>query len=442
MCGDHDHAPRAAAAADPAVGWQTQLIFVGRSLRHSVRNVDALMMGIALPVILMLLFVYRLRRGDRPSGGYVNYVVPGIILLCAGFGAAGTAVGVAEDMTNGVIDRFRTMPITSSGVITGHVVASLVRNLVATAVVIMVALLVGFRPSAGLLEWLGALGLVALWILAITWLFAALGLVAGSAEAAGNYGFALLFLPYLSSAFVPIATLPSWLRGFAEHQPITPVMETIRGLLVGSTVGAARLLGVGWCLLIIVRQCGRAGCFAAGPERADRRSADEDRVRDGVGAGLAIEGQEGAGLSSQSMAAVGAGRVRSVSRRPNRTSVACSAVQVDGGETATRDVGHPDQPQLRGVLVHVLGLGQREGADGRPPECGGVPPRAQRLPQVSGQRSYVGSACCTPRRRRARRTRRRRGVPRRPADGREPGARAGSPPRHRGPGRRTEPRRP
>jgi len=230
---------------------QTRVIFIGRSLRHSVRNVDALVLGIALPVILMLLFVYVFGGAIDPTGGYVNYVVPGIILLCAGFGAAGTAVGVAEDMTNGVIERFRTMPITSSTVITGHVVASLARNLVATAIVIMVALLVGFRPSAGVLEWLGALGLVSLWILAITWLFAALGLVADSVEAAGNYGFALLFLPYLSSAFVPIDTLPSWLQGLAEHQPITPVLETIRGLLLGSTVGPVAFWAVGWCLMII-----------------------------------------------------------------------------------------------------------------------------------------------------------------------------------------------
>ena len=172
-------------------------------------------------------------------------MVPGIILLCAGFGAAGTAVGVAEDMTSGIIDRFRTMPIASAGVITGHVVASLLRNLVATTVVIVVALVVGFRPSAGPLQWLAALGLVALWILTITWLFAALGLVARSTEAAGNYGFALLFLPYLSSAFVPLATLPAGLRWFAEHQPLTPVIESIRGLLLGAEVAA--------------RPCGRSG---------------------------------------------------------------------------------------------------------------------------------------------------------------------------------------
>lgn len=231
---------------------RTSLIFVGRSLRHTVRNVDALIMAIALPVILMLLFVFVFGGAIEPGGGYVDYVVPGIILLCAGFGAAGTAVGVAEDMTTGIIDRFRTMPIASASVITGHVVASLLRNLAATSVVIVVALVVGFRPSAGPLQWLAALGLVALWILTITWLFAALGLVARSTEAAGNYGFALLFLPYLSSAFVPLATLPAGLRWFAEHQPLTPVIESIRGLLLGAEVGHAPLWAIGWCLVIMI----------------------------------------------------------------------------------------------------------------------------------------------------------------------------------------------
>ncbi|HEY5978536.1 MAG TPA: ABC transporter permease [Microlunatus sp.] len=230
----------------------TTTIFVRRSVLHSLREVDALIMAIAMPVMLMLLFVFVFGGALEPGGGYVDYVVPGIILLCAGFGASGTAISVAHDMTHGVIDRFRTMPIASGAVITGHVVASLVRNLVTTAVVILVALLVGFRPTAGSLAWLGAIALIALWILAITWSFAALGLVARSVEAAGNYGFALLFLPYLSSAFVPTATMPAGIRWFTEHQPITPIVETIRGLLIGAGGGSPAVLAVGWCVLIIV----------------------------------------------------------------------------------------------------------------------------------------------------------------------------------------------
>jgi ABC-2 type transport system permease protein len=229
-----------------------ELTFVARSLRRSIRNADALTMAIMLPVITMLLFVYVF--GGAISGGegwYVDYVVPGIILLCAGFGAASTAVDVAGDMETGIMDRFRTMPIRSWAVLTGHVVASLVRNLVATGIVIGVALLVGFRPSATPLEWFGAIALTALYILAITYLFAAIGLAAGSAEAANGYGFILLFLPYLSSAFVPLDTLPAWLRGVAEYQPITPVIESIRGMLMGTDAGTQPWWAIGWCLSIL-----------------------------------------------------------------------------------------------------------------------------------------------------------------------------------------------
>jgi len=232
-------------------GITAETVFIGRSLRHSLRDGESLLMAIMLPVILMLLFTFVFGGALDPSGGYVDYVVPGIILLCAGFGASSTAVYVANDMKTGIIDRFRTMPLRAGAVLTGHVVASLLRNLLATGVVVGVAFLVGFRPTAGAAEWIGAIGLVALYILAITYLFAAIGLAAGSPEAASGYGFILLFLPYLSSAFVPIATLPTWLRGLAEHQPITPVLETIRGLLVGSTVGPVAFWAVSWCLLII-----------------------------------------------------------------------------------------------------------------------------------------------------------------------------------------------
>jgi ABC-2 type transport system permease protein len=229
-----------------------EFTFIARSLRHTVRNVDALIMAIVLPVILMLLFTYVFGGAIEPGGDYVNYVVPGIILLCAGFGSASTAVDVANDMTTGIIDRFRTMPIRSFAVLTGHVVASLARNLLATAVVVVAALAVGFRPTANALEWLGAVGLIALWILAITWLYAAIGLAARSVEAASGFGFALLFVPYLSSAFVPTDTMPAFLRWIAENQPVTPIIETIRSLLMGTPMGDSAWWAVGWCLAIIV----------------------------------------------------------------------------------------------------------------------------------------------------------------------------------------------
>lgn len=226
--------------------------FVRRSVLHSIRNAEALLMAILLPTMLMLLFTYVFGGAISPDGNYVTYVVPGIILLCAGFGAASTAVEVANDMTTGIIDRFRTMPIPATAVLGGHVVASLLRNLAATAMVIVVGLLVGFRPSATPLEWLAAVGLVALYILAITWVFAAIGLATGSPEAASGYGFVLLFLPYLSSAFVPVSTMPGWLQWVCQHQPVTPIIETIRGLLTGTPIGGSGLVAVLWCVAILV----------------------------------------------------------------------------------------------------------------------------------------------------------------------------------------------
>ncbi|UVI28404.1 ABC transporter permease [Paenibacillus spongiae] len=230
----------------------TNAVFIGRAIRLSMRNPEALLMAIMLPIMLLLLFTYVFGGAIDPVGNYVNYVVPGIILLCAGFGSSSTAVSVAEDMTNGIIDRFRTMPIHSLSVITGHVAASLARNLLATGIVIGAAMLIGFRPSANGWEWLGALGVITLFILTFTWLFAAIGLLSGSPAAASGYGFALLFLPYLSSAFVPTGTMPVWLRGVADHQPITPVIETIRGLLTGTPIQHSAWIASLWCLAILL----------------------------------------------------------------------------------------------------------------------------------------------------------------------------------------------
>lgn len=253
----------------PTSFWVTNAVFIGRSLRLSLRNTEALLMAILLPVMLMLLFTYVFGGALDPSGDYVNYVVPGIILLCAGFGSASTAVDVATDMTNGIIDRFRTMPIRSLSVVTGHVVASLARNLIATAVVIGVALLVGFRPSAGALEWIAAIGMITLFIMTFTWLFAAIGLVTGSPSAASGYGFILLFLPYLSSAFVRTDTMPGWLQGVADHQPITPVIESIRGWLTGTPVQDNAWWALGWCTIILLLSL--TWCFIAFQRKAGRR---------------------------------------------------------------------------------------------------------------------------------------------------------------------------
>jgi len=197
-------------------------------------------------VMRMLLFVYVFGGAINTGTDYANYVVPGIILLCAGFGAATTAVSVAEDMTTGVIDRFRSLPIASSAVLTGHVVASMVRNLLSTLIVVLLAIAAGFRPEASVLGLLGAVGMIMLFILALSWVAVVVGLLAKSAEAASGFTFFILFLPYLSSAFVPTDTMPSVLQGIAEHQPVTPMIETIRGLLLGAGVGDNAWLAAAW----------------------------------------------------------------------------------------------------------------------------------------------------------------------------------------------------
>ncbi|MFC0530771.1 ABC transporter permease [Phytohabitans kaempferiae] len=223
------------------------LVMIERSVRLSGRTVDALLFSLALPVIVMLLFVYLFGGAIDTGTAYVTYVVPGVILLCAGYSAAATAVTVAQDMTSGVIDRFRSMDVGGVAILAGHVVASLARNTISIALVFGVALLIGFRPQAGPLEWLAASSVLLLFVLAMSWLSAAVGLLASSVEAASGFTFFVLFLPYPSSAFVPIDTMPGWLHGFAEHQPATPVIETVRALLLGTAVGGSGWQALAWC---------------------------------------------------------------------------------------------------------------------------------------------------------------------------------------------------
>jgi ABC-2 type transport system permease protein len=226
-------------------------VMVTRSVRRSFRDPEAFFTALLLPVILMLLFVYVFGGAMRTGTSYVNYVVPGLIVLCAGFGAGTTATAVAQDMTNGIVERFRSMPLAKSSVIIGHVVASLVRNLLATTLVIGVGLAVGWRPTGTFLDWLAAAAVVVLFILALSYLAAAVGLVAGSPEAANSMTILLMFLPYVSTAFVPVDTMPSWLRGFAEHQPMTPVIETLRGLWMGTPLGHQPLWALAWSVGIL-----------------------------------------------------------------------------------------------------------------------------------------------------------------------------------------------
>lgn len=226
-----------------------------RSLRHTVRNTEALLTSVMLPVILLLLFVYVFGGAMRTDGAYVDYVVPGLIVLCTGYAASMTAVSVAHDMSSGIIRRFRTMSVHASSVVSGHVVASVARNVVSTLLVFAMAFVAGFRPHADLGGWLAAVGLLLLFVLAISWLSAALGLLAGTPEGANGITFAVMFLPYLSSAFVPIDTMPSVLRPIAEHQPLTPVIESTRSLLMGTPAGNDAWLAVAWCLGILAVSC-------------------------------------------------------------------------------------------------------------------------------------------------------------------------------------------
>jgi ABC-2 type transport system permease protein len=220
---------------------------IGRSLRLSRRNVDAMVTALMLPIMLMLLFVYLFGGAIHTGTRYVTYVVPGVILLCAGFGSASTAVSVTQDLKGGIIDRLRSLDVGGSALLSGHVAASVIRNFASTALVLGVAFLIGFRPHAGPLDWLAAGGALLLFILAISWLSAVAGLLASSPEAASGFTFFVMFLPYPSSAFVPIDTMPTWLHGFARNQPTTPVIETVRALLLDKPVGHSPWLAVAWC---------------------------------------------------------------------------------------------------------------------------------------------------------------------------------------------------
>ncbi|MER7170843.1 ABC transporter permease [Streptomyces mesophilus] len=228
------------------------LIMSGRALRMSRRNVDALITALALPVMLLLIFVYFFGGAIDTGTRYVTYVVPGVLLLCAGFGSSNTAIAVVEDLKTGIIDRFRSLDIGGAPVLAGHVVASAARNLIATALVFALAFAIGFRPDATLAGWFAALGVLLAFILALSWLSAAVGLLAKSPEAAGGFTFFVSFLPYPSSAFVKTEDMPSWLQGFAENQPISQVIESLRGLLLGRPVGWTPWIALAWCTGILL----------------------------------------------------------------------------------------------------------------------------------------------------------------------------------------------
>jgi ABC-2 type transport system permease protein len=229
-----------------------------RNLRRMRRYPSLTLMVAGLPVIILLLFVYVFGGtlgaglGDATGGRatYVNYVTPGIILMAVAGAAQGTAVSVAMDMTEGIIARFRTMAIFRPSILTGHVIGSMIQTALGLAVVIAVALLIGFRPTAGPVEWIAATGVLAMITLAVTWLSVACGLASKSVETASNLPMPLMLLPFLGSGFVPTDSMPSGLRWFADYQPFTPVIETLRGLLLGTAIGTSAVIAVAWCAAI------------------------------------------------------------------------------------------------------------------------------------------------------------------------------------------------
>lgn len=239
----------------PSLYWKLNDHFVmaGRCIRHLTRNLDNLLIVIILPVMMMLLFatVFGGAIQIGGDGNYVNYIVPGILLICIGYSASTTAVSVNTDLSQGIVDRFRSMPIAKSAFITGHVIASVFRNIVSTTVLIMAAFIMGFAPMASLAEWLLIALILLLYAVAMTYLSTIFGLLAKTPEGAGAFGFVMLFLPYLSSAFVPLETLPIALRIFAENQPITILVEALRSLL-SSTPTSHSLGAILWCLGIMV----------------------------------------------------------------------------------------------------------------------------------------------------------------------------------------------
>jgi len=226
-----------------------------RQFRHMLRYASVTVQLIGMPVVLLLLFVYvfggTLGAGlGDPAGGrarYLEYVVPGVLLITVAMGATGTAIAVAMDMTEGIVARFRTMAIFRPSVLTGHVLGSMTQTMLGLVVVTGVALLIGFRPDATPVEWLAAAGVLAMITLAVTWLSVAFGLVAKTVEAASNLPMPLVFLPFLGSGFVPAESMPTGLRWFAEYQPFTPVTETVRGLLLGTAIGSSAVVAVAWC---------------------------------------------------------------------------------------------------------------------------------------------------------------------------------------------------
>src|SRR5215470_6168395 len=228
-------------------------VMLGRSMRHIFRSADTIITVTITPIAMMLLFVYVFGGAIQTgTANYVNYLVPGILLIAIASGIAYTAYRLFNDVQKGIIERFRSMPIAPSTMLWGHVLTSLVSNAISVVVIILVALIMGFRSSAGVFSWLAVAGILLLFTLALTWIATIAGLSAKSADGAGAFAFAIHLLPFVSSAFVPTKSMPSLVRAFAENQPATSIVNAIRALLSGQPVGNDIWTALAWCLAIMI----------------------------------------------------------------------------------------------------------------------------------------------------------------------------------------------
>lgn len=228
-------------------------VMLGRSMRHISRSMDTIITVTIMPIALLLLFVY-VFGGAIQTGtdNYVNYLLPGILLIAIASGISYTAYRLFIDMQRGIFERFHSMPISRSTLLWGHVLTSLVSIAISVVVIILIALIMGFRSSAGILSWLAVVGILALFTLALTWVAAIAGLSAKSVDGASAFSYPIIFLPFISSAFVPTKTMPRVVRAFAENQPVTSIVGAIRALLSGQPVGNDIWIALAWCLGILV----------------------------------------------------------------------------------------------------------------------------------------------------------------------------------------------
>jgi ABC-2 type transport system permease protein len=228
-------------------------VMLGRSMRHITRSMDTIITVTIVPIMMMLLFVYVLGGAIQAgTDNYVNYLLPGILLMAIASGISYTAFRLFTDMQSGIFERFHSMPIARSAALWGHVLTSLVSNAISVVVIILVALVMGFRSSAGVLSWLAVAGILALVILALTWIAVIPGLTAKSVDGASAFSYPLIFLPFISSAFVPTESMPGPVRAFAENQPVTSIVDAIRALLFHQPVGNDIWIALAWCLGILI----------------------------------------------------------------------------------------------------------------------------------------------------------------------------------------------